>query len=178
MWKNIEGFENIYLINEYGTIKSLKTGNIMKPYLTNKGYNAIDLSKDGKKYKFLIHRLVALNFVPNPDNYPIVLHLDNDKLNCHYTNLKWGTYSENNSQAIRDGLNSVPRPDNRKHYMVYNDSTSIVLHDVNGIIENGNYGTESIMRNVIFRNEELKGGKFKGCHIKQIDIIEPIRFIR
>lgn len=179
MWIDIIGFEDSYCINEYGDVLNKKTNKIMKYYINNKGYKCIDLTNKEGKHKFLVHRLVAFHFVENPYSYPIVLHLDNNKLNTHYTNLKWGTYSENNAQAIRDGLNSVPRPDNRKLYQVYNSEMVIdIFCGVRSIIETGGYGTECIMRNSIFRNEPLKGGKFEGCNVQRVkEIINPIRFI-
>jgi len=179
MWKDIIGFEDTYCINEYGDIFNKKRNILMRYYLNNKGYKCIDLLNKNGRHKFLIHRLVAMHFVENPYSYPIVLHLDNNKLNTHYTNLKWGTYSENNAQAIRDGLNTVPKPDNRKFYKVYNDKMAIdVFHGVQSIIDTGGYGTDHIMRNVIFRNTTLKDGKYKGCNIQKVDgVINPIRFI-
>ena len=55
----------------------------------------------GKWYK--AHRLVALAYIPNPNNYPIVMHKDNNPLNNHVDNLMWGTYSMNNLQCSREG---------------------------------------------------------------------------
>lgn len=51
-----------------------------------------------------LHRLVAKAFIPNPHNYDIVMHLDNDKTNYNVSNLRWGTASENTQQAVDDGL--------------------------------------------------------------------------
>lgn len=139
----------------------------------------IDLQKNGIRERYLIHRLVAIHFVPNPLNLPIVLHKDNIKTNTYYDNLKWGTYSENNSQAIRDGLNTVPRPDNRKYYDLYNEliPDKILCHGVNEIILNIGYGTDSTIRNYIFRNSSITNGKFKGYKIRKNDkIVQPIIF--
>lgn len=55
----------------------------------------------GKWYK--AHRLVAMAYIPNPNNYPIVMHLDNNPLNNHIDNLQWGTHSMNNLQCSREG---------------------------------------------------------------------------
>lgn len=55
MFVSIIGFEDKYKIDEYGNVLNLKTGLIMKPYINNKGYKAIDLMKNGVKYKFLVH---------------------------------------------------------------------------------------------------------------------------
>lgn len=64
--------------------------------MIHKGFN-----KAGQKR---LHRCVAEAYIPNPNNYPIVMHLDNDKTNNCVENLKWGTISENTKQAFDDGL--------------------------------------------------------------------------
>ena len=70
----------------------------------NNGYLIVSLRNNkGIKYTFNIHRLVALTYIPNPDNLPIVMHLDNDIHNNQVINLKWGTGSDNIKQAFRDG---------------------------------------------------------------------------
>jgi hypothetical protein len=179
MWKDVLGYENIYQINEYGDIKDVRSKKLRSPYITKKGYKSIDLYKDGKREKFLIHRLVAINFIPNPDNLPIVLHKDNVKLNTHYSNLKWGTYSENNSQAIRDGLNTVPRPDNRKYYEIYDELSGdrILCHGASDIIQKIGYGNDNIIRNILFRQSNIRKGEYTGYKIrKNEDIIQPIYF--
>jgi hypothetical protein len=62
------------------------------------------LNVEGNAKAFNIHRVVALAFIPNPNNFGYVLHIDNNKINNHYKNLKWGTQSQNIIEAIRDGL--------------------------------------------------------------------------
>ena len=150
----------------------------MKPYITNKGYKAIDLSKDGRKYKFLIHRLVALHFVPNPYNYPIVLHLDNVKTNTHYSNLIWGTYSQNNSQAIKDGINTIPKPDNREYYEIKNDDgIQCIGYGVDEVMNIVKYQySNKGMYSMIFRKDALKYGPYKGCIIQRSNLQPAIIF--
>lgn len=168
IWKEIDGFEN-YLISEYGDVFSKYINAIMKPYLTNKGYKAIDLHKNHKKYKFCIHRLVALNFIPNPNNYPIVLHLDNVKTNTHYTNLKWGTYSENNAQAVRDGIMKVPKPDNRKYYALYNDDNIEIYYGRDELMKVTEYEySKAGLNDLIFRHEPLKSGPYSGYYMRSL----------
>jgi hypothetical protein len=58
-----------------------------------------------KGEQFRLNRLVAIIYIPNPNNYPIVMHLDNDIYDNHYKNLKWGTYKENTQQMMREGRN-------------------------------------------------------------------------
>lgn len=176
MWKDIIGYEGLYLINEYGDIYSQISNKLLAPYISNKGYKIIDLVKDGVRKKYSVHKLVAIHFVPNPYNLPIVLHKDNDKLNTYYENLEWGTYSDNNRQAIQDGLNFVPIPDNRKYYEIYDDNTSVVCCGINEVIKEIGFGNDSYVRNLLFRHQKIKEGKYKGCSIRKKDIIRPIRF--
>ena len=64
----------------------------------------IGLPKDNKWKPCKVHRLVAMTYLPNPHNYPVVRHLDNNKLNNHVSNLEWCTYKTNSQQAHADGL--------------------------------------------------------------------------
>ena len=70
-----------------GHVKN-KHGRILKPEIRT-GYYSVDLMKNGKRYKFRVHRLVAEAFIPNPDNLPMVNHKDEDKLNNLASNLEW-----------------------------------------------------------------------------------------
>ncbi len=68
------------------------------------GYEQLNVSVDGKTKSFLVHRLVAIEFVPNPDGKPQVNHIDGVKLNNDWTNLEWCTPSENIKHGIDLGL--------------------------------------------------------------------------
>lgn len=93
--------------------------------------------------------------------------------------LNGGTYSENNRQAISDGLNKVPVPDNRKYYELYNEfGDSIICCGANVVIDNIGYGTDSVVRNLLFRNDKVKEGPYKGYKVRKKNIIRPVRFIR
>lgn len=106
IWKDIEDYEGIYQISNLGRVKSLsrkdsigreKKEKLRKIDLTTKGYPTITLYKDGKAKHKLIHRLVAIAFIPNPNNYPVVNHKDENPLNCRVDNLEWCTYLYNNT---------------------------------------------------------------------------------
>lgn len=84
MFKEIDGHPN-YGINALGEVKNLKTDRILKPDSSNRGYDKVDL--DGKKY--YIHRLVATNFVPNPNGWDKVAHKNGDKSDNFFNNLRW-----------------------------------------------------------------------------------------
>lgn len=101
IWKDIEGYKGLYQVSNTGLVKSLITNKILKP--SKRRYSSVVLCKDNKKKYPNIHRLVAKAFIDNPNNFPIVMHLDNNGHNNCVTNLKWGTHSDNNKQAYIDG---------------------------------------------------------------------------
>ena len=180
MFVPIKGYEGIYSIDEYGNVFNERIKDISKYYITNKGYKAIDLNKDGKKEKCLVHRLVALHFVPNPNNYPIVLHKDNVKTNTYYKNLECGTYSQNNSQAIRDGINTIPRPDNRVYYEVRNSNDEIeaIGFGIDNLKETVQYQYSNRgLYSLIFRGNSLQSGPYEGCNIVRSELTPAIYFI-
>lgn len=103
IWKDIEGFEGLYQVSNYGRVKGLKTNTILKPN-EHTGYLRVQLSKNGKQTNHFIHRLVARTFIPNPENKPEVNHKDADKKNNHVENLEWVTSKENSRHAVQQGL--------------------------------------------------------------------------
>tara|TARA_R110001592_G_scaffold77811_1_gene233936 strand:+ start:168 stop:749 length:582 start_codon:yes stop_codon:yes gene_type:complete len=78
-----------YEIYDDGRVYSKKRGIFLKHIKTEQGYYAVNLTKDNSTYYNLIHRLVAQHFVSNPDNNKIVDHIDRNKNNMNYNNLRW-----------------------------------------------------------------------------------------
>lgn len=112
-WKPIPGFELLYEVSESGAIRTLRSNRILKPQPNSNGYLRVLLyGHHGHVGWRSVHRLVASAFLPNPSEFPIVRHLDDDKTNNHVYNLAWGTQAENVADAMRSGkhynANRVP----------------------------------------------------------------------
>lgn len=126
------------------------------------GYIVIDLYKNGVVQWFRVHRLVAQAFIPNPNNLPIVMHLDNNKSNNHFSNLKWGTISENTKQAFDDKL-----IDTSHFFLLTNGVDEIKCKGWKELIEYSGYGKSSIGE-YIKTGKPLRKGKYKGYKILKI----------
>lgn len=113
IWKDIEGYEGFYQINCNGHVKSLRTGKTLKPGTIN-GYYSITLCVNFLHKSFLVHRLIAKSFIPNPDNKPCINHKDGNRKNNALDNLEWCTQLENVRHAFRNGL--VNTSAGEKHY--------------------------------------------------------------
>ncbi|HDS4910797.1 TPA: HNH endonuclease [Klebsiella oxytoca] len=70
-------------------------GRFLTPETTKNGYQRVTLCRHGKTKRFQLHRLVALTYLPNPYNLPVVNHKDGNPQNNHVSNLEWCTYSHN-----------------------------------------------------------------------------------
>jgi hypothetical protein len=93
VWKKINDFE--YEVSNFGKVRRIGK-NELKLNKNTRGYLIIKLYKNSITSTKKVHRLVALAFIPNPDNKPLIDHIDNNPLNNHYGNLRWASYSENN----------------------------------------------------------------------------------
>lgn len=119
IWKPIEGYEGLYEISNLGRVKRLKRtieqtnkwGKfkrtlpelILNPPLQY-GYPRVGLWKDGKPVSHVVHRLVAIHFLPNPENKPVINHIDANKENNRVDNLEWCTQQENIDHSWKEGL--------------------------------------------------------------------------
>lgn len=95
LWKVIDGFPD-YWISNYGRVYSSIRNKFLKPVLSKQGYYGVTLCNGRNHKNVRVNRLVAKAFKQNPNNLPIVMHLDNDRINNDMENLEWGTYEENN----------------------------------------------------------------------------------
>lgn len=112
VWKQIEGFEGLYEVNNFGKVRNNK-GEIKKQGIKRTNgtcYKTVKLWKNGQYHTKYIHRLIAEAFIPNPDNLPFINHKDEDGTNNSIDNLEWctreynvnyGTAKERRAKKIR-----------------------------------------------------------------------------
>jgi len=93
IYNNVE-YPN-FIIDENGNIKNLKTGNLMTAYIGKTGYYHVNLNYNHKVKNIRLHKALAETFIDNPNNYPIVHHKDENKLNYSLENLEWTTPAKN-----------------------------------------------------------------------------------
>lgn len=113
-WKSVNGWEDYYEVSNTGKVRSkeriiedvLSKGGVRRRVfkskelkgqpVCDKGHLSVGLYRNGRGHKPLVHRLVAEHFIPNPEDKPIIDHIDGDPTNNHVDNLRWATYHENN----------------------------------------------------------------------------------
>lgn len=104
----MKGYEETHLINPITQEVYSKIKNRVLKGSVNDGYIRFHLKTLDEKIKTeKLHRIMALTFIPNPNNYPVVNHINGDKLDNRIENLEWCTVSHNNKEAYRLGLRKV-----------------------------------------------------------------------
>lgn len=165
IWKSVKGYEGIYEISSFGRVKSLgRKGSgasikdrILKPGLSTSGYLFYNLCINNNPKIHQAHRLVALHFIPNPENKKEVNHIDADKHNNFVDNLEWATPSENIRHGLRMGIMNTEKG-SKKHNAVLNESQ--VLEIKKRIIK-GHIGTHiardyGVHKNIVY---DIKSGR-------------------
>ena len=111
VWRDIEGYEMIYQVSNMGRVKRLDgidsqgrnwKGRILSPGIDKGGYLKVCLYKEGKVNRFLVHRLVAHAFIPNPEGLPQINHIDEDKTNNLVDNLEYCDRKYNMNYGTRN----------------------------------------------------------------------------
>lgn len=127
IWKDIKDYKGLYQVSNYGNVRSLTRNRLQynhtgiakrtyygkflkKQLIKTTGYYYVTLYDSRKKVKMKsVHRLVAEAFILNPNSYPVVNHIDGNKLNNNVSNLEWCTISDNVKHAYKIGLVKVKK---------------------------------------------------------------------
>jgi len=130
LWKEFNG----YHVSNFGRVKSFKykKPRILKPRISL-DYLRVELCFDGKHKLFSVHRLVALAFIPNPENKPEVNHIDGNKLNNHISNLEWVTASENTRHSVDTGLKIAPQGEEHYKAKLTNEQVQHIRNNPGGL---------------------------------------------
>lgn len=136
VWRDVVGYESLYQVSNMGRVRALDRvierkdgriqtlkGHMLTPCKGNGSYYNVSMCKDNVARSMRVHRLVAIAFIPNPNNYRCVNHKDGNKLNNKVSNLEWCTNRQNTQHAIkhklitfdRAGYNSWPK-ESREHF--------------------------------------------------------------
>lgn len=161
IWKPIPGYEGYYEISNTGKVRSLTriiidkngracnyTGKEISLTIRHDKYVQVGLSKNGIKKKFKVHRLVALVFIPNPNNLPCVNHKDENPSNNYADNLEWCTIEYNNNYGTHNEKIKQSMKNSKKVAMCNKETCQIIkiynsLHEAH---RDTNIAIESISR--------------------------------
>lgn len=152
-WREIKGFEGCYSVSNYGRIRNRTR--LLNPCKTQKGYLCVNLTKDGKAKKFLVHRLVAIAFIENVNNYPTVNHIDENKQNNASDNLEWCSYSYNNNYGKRN--EKVRAKMSQKVVMISPDGEETVFAGIRAASKSTGIKSQNICK-VLSKTRKTAGG--------------------
>ena len=147
-WRTIQGYQNKYMVSNYGRVWNLNRNEEKRQYMNKKGYMRVSFMTEGKRKDFFVHRLVAFAFIPKVRGKEGINHLDGKKANNHVDNLEWTTQKENVNHAIRIGLHKI-----RKIKAVEEDKEYFSAREY---AKTHNVTTSSVY-NAISRNRRIAG---------------------
>lgn len=139
-WRDVVGYEGYFKVTNLGSVKNIKTGNIMKPRINTRGYVSVSLCKQGKTRQWRLHRILCLAFKPNPLRKPWVNHKNGIKTDNRLRNLEWSTPSENAKHAYDTGLNPIRLGEKHQNSKL----TSIQVIEIANLIDENSRTFEQI----------------------------------
>lgn len=181
IWKDIKGYEGFYQVSNHGRVRSIdryivypdgkpffKKGRILSQGLSVHGYYTVVLSVNSSHKNYRVNRLVADAFIPNPNKYPIVNHINEIKTDNRVDNLEWCTHLKNNTHGSRL-LKSSQKGRNNKV-----KSKSVAQMDMNGKIIAVFPSTMEVQRQLGFWNGNIsnccvgRASSYKGFKWKYV----------
>lgn len=145
-WRDVAGYEGLYEVSNLGNVRGVarthfrydKQGNAYKVRVparclvkkdNSNGYYRVCLSRDNRVRRLLVHRLVAMAFVENPDDLPVIDHIDGDRHNNDASNLRWCTQGDNLRYSYQNGRETVIVREDLKKRQVHAVSRPVVRSD-------------------------------------------------
>lgn len=158
-WKNVKGYEGLYLVSDLGRLKSLRKNKIMKPEKTLSGYLRLSLTRNGRSKQKYIHQIVASAFIENVDSKDQVNHKNEIKSDNRVCNLEWCTPSENVNYGTRNirvsNKNSIPI------YVIFKDGKIKLFNSIIEASRSLNCSRTHIIDVLKGRNKTHYGMRFK-----------------
>lgn len=156
IWKDIKGYEGLYQVSNIGRVRGLRRNIILKPKVDRLKYLFVGLQYKGKGNNYRIHRLVALHFLENPNNFKEVNHKDEDKANNCVGNLEWCTHKYNSSYGTRGKRISLKNTNGKK-------SKITLQYDINGNLIKEWCSVSEITRKTIYKQGHISRCCRKEC---------------
>lgn len=181
IWKSLKGiveYGDSYEVSNLGNVRSIDRyvnsrhgqrfvkGIIMSPSDEKGGYKKVRLKDSSKAKNYRIHRLVALAFIMNPNEFPEVNHKDGNKHNNSVSNLEWSTRSENMNHAYKEGLAKGHNGGNNKNIVMINKDTDEIIRKYDSIKEasiDNEISLHAISMCLNGRSKTSGGYKWKFC---------------
>ena len=162
--KDIPGFEGIYAITSCGKVWSYRSKKFLKSKTKKSGYLEIDLSVDNNKKSYLIHRLVAMTYIPNPDGLPQVSHLDESRSNNYINNLAWTNAKENCNMPEHKRRKSEAHLNNAASRKIICVETDTIYPSLGEAGRQFNCSAENIRRACVDSSKTARGYHWRYCN--------------
>lgn len=154
-WKVIPGYENEYIISTEGEIVNIKSNKQLKLSSHTDGYLQTKLFKNKKQKAYLVHRLVAITFLENSNNYKEVNHKNGIKIDNHISNLEWCNRQHNIQHAYDNGHKAVSNKMLNNFIEMRKEKIGEKNH-MSKLLENDIYKIRNLYENGILRSEIAK----------------------
>jgi len=129
-WKSIPDYEGLYNINSKSVIVNLISKKILRQSLTVRGYVKVTLRKDGYNKSYEVHRLLAKAFIPNPNNFPVVNHINEIKNDNRLENLEWCTVLHNTKEWHKNNCKKKKKINTAKLNEMFHMSKIMPIKDI------------------------------------------------